>query len=284
MGYVFTIIARYCEGVIASIGAHLTVSISGIFYFGIPVMYALGAYAMVVSQKLGVQMAWSIIISLISVFVVSLLFVASYLRLSKDSFTVFTFMSILAFDALIKSWDRFTGGVLGIAGISRPDFLSTLGQLIVLQALLMILFILFEYFILKSWIGRALLGLKEDEHLTQSLGIATRRLGAAVIIVSSILAAIAGILTIWRIQFLDPSFGGIWLLIQVITVAILAVKPKVRWLALSVLFVVLLQELLRFLPLPLTVIGHLRILLYSILLIVIIKWIGKTYLPQKRFI
>jgi branched-chain amino acid transport system permease protein len=97
-------------------------------------------------------------------------------------------------------------------------------------------------------------------------------------------AGVSGLLAIWRIQFLDPSFGGIVLLIQVVTIAIIAAKPKVRWLAVATLIIVLLPEILRFLNLPSTIIGHLRNLLYAIIMIAITRNISNNLLPQKRFI
>ncbi|MFH0951079.1 MAG: branched-chain amino acid ABC transporter permease, partial [bacterium] len=276
--------ARFAEVTISSIGAHLTIAVSNIFFLGIPVMYAMGAYAMVVPQKYGLSLPWSLVIALIVVLLTSLIFVLTYLKVSRDSFTVFTLTSILAFDALLKSWDSVTGGVLGISGVVRPGFVSSLRELAWFQFGIMIILLLAEYIILKTRFGRALLGMKENSYVIESFGLSTKLLGSLVIIISSVFAAIAGILTIWRIQFLDPSFGGILLLIQIATVAIIAAKPKIRWLSGATLFVVLLPEVLRFFALPSTMVGHLRNLIYSVLLIIILKTISKNLLPRKRFI
>lgn len=284
MGYWFTQLARLSETAITAIGAHLTVAVSNIFFLGIPVMFAMGAYAMVIPNKQGLSLPWSIAIALVMTLLTGLIFVLTYLKMSKDSFTIFTLTSILAFDALLKSWDKVTGGVLGISGIMRPGFISSLGKLAWFQFILMLILLACEYVILKSRFGRSLLGMKENPQLIESFGISTKMLGSLTILISCLLAAVAGMIAIWRIQFLDPSFGGIMLLIQTITVAIIAAKPQIKWLAGSTLFVVLLPELLRFFSLPSTVIGHLRSLIYSVLLIIVLKTISKNLLPKKRFI
>lgn len=284
MGYWLTQLIRFCETAVMSMGAHLTIAVSNIFFLGIPVVYTLGAYVMVIAQKQGVSLCLSIIIALVGTLIVSLIFVFSYLKLSKDSFTVFTLASILAFDAILKSWDSVTGGVLGISGIVRPGFIRTLDKMAIFQIVLTIVVLLIEYIILKTWLGRALLGMKENKYIVETLGISTRHLGAAAIIISSVVAAVAGMTSIWRVQFLDPGFGGIIILIQVVTVAIIAAKPKVRWLALATLFVILLPELLRFFVISSVIIGHLRNLLYAVLLIIILKTISHNLLPRKRFI
>ncbi|MHB8903967.1 MAG: branched-chain amino acid ABC transporter permease [Patescibacteria group bacterium] len=284
MGYLFTQLARFSETAIMSMGAHLTIAVSGIFFLGIPVTFSLAAYSLVIAQSFGLPLAAALIISFGAVSIASFIFVLAYLKLSADSFTVFTLASILAFDAALKSWDSLTGGVLGIAGIMRPAFLSTLIKLAFFQFALAILALAVEQIILKTNLGRSMLAMKENKYLVESLGISSRRVGAIAIIISSFTAAIAGIVAVWRIQFLDPSFGGIMLLVQVVTIAIIAAKPKVRWLAFSTLIIVLLPEGLRFLNLPSSIIGHLRNLFYALILLVMIKNISEKLLSQKRFI
>jgi branched-chain amino acid transport system permease protein len=284
MGYLFTQLARYSEAAIMSTGAHLAVAVTNIFFLGIPVMSTLAAYTLVITQNKGIPLIWALLLSLFSVLLTSLIFVLAYLKLSADSFTVFTLASVLAFDAVLKSWDSVTGGVLGIAGIIRPNFILTLSRLAWFQFGLTLIVLLAEYIILKTWLGRALLGMKENKYIVESSGISTKRLGAAVIIISSFFAALAGIVTVWRIQFLDPGFGGLVLLIQIMTIAVVAAKPKIRWLAISTLIIVLLPEILRLLNLPPTIIGHLRNLLYALILLIIIRNISSNLLPQKRFI
>lgn len=284
MGYLFTQLARFSEAAVMSVGAHLTIAVSGIFFLGIPVNFSLAAYAMVIAQNQGTSLFVSILIALGAVLISSFVFVLAYLKLSADSFTVFTLASILAFDAALKSWDSLTGGVLGIAGITRPEFIGTLIKLAWFQFALAILAFIVEQIILKTHLGRSLLAMKENEYLVESLGISRRHLGAIAITISSFAAAISGIVTVWRLQFLDPSFGGIMLLVEIVTIAIVAAKPKVRWLAFSTLVIVLLPEALRFLNLPSTIVGHFRNLLYALILLVMIKNISARLLPRKRFI
>jgi len=284
MGYLYTQLARFSEAAIMSMGAHLTIAVSGIFFMGIPVTFSLAAYAMVISQNFGLPLIAALGVALGAVLVASLIFVLAYLKLSADSFTVFTLASILAFDAALKSWDGLTGGVLGIAGITRPAFVSTLVRLAWFQFGLAILAFAVEQIILKTRLGRAMQAMKENKYLVESLGVSSRRVGASAIIISSFVAAIAGIVAIWRIQFLDPSFGGIMLLIEVVTIAIIAAKPKVKWLAVATLIIILLPEALRFLNLPSTIVGHLRNLIYAFILLIMIKNISEKLMPQKRFI
>ncbi len=72
-------------------------------------------------------------------------------------------------------------------------------------------------------------------------------------------------------------------LIQVVTVGILAVKPKVSWLIGATLFVSWVPEVLRLFDLPSTMVGNLRVLLYAVILIVALRSL-KGWLAPKRFV
>ena len=283
MGYFLTILASFLEGTIMTIGAHLTISLGGIIFFGLPTLYSAGAYSFVIASSHGLSFFESSLIASLVILAISLLFVLAYHRLSSDSFAVFSFTSVLAFDALVKSWDSVTGGVLGIAGVYRPSTVGTLSQLVWCELIILIILLFAEYIFLKSVYGRTLLGLRENKQIVSSLGANYKSLASVMIIAASFLSAIAGVLTVWRIQFLDPSFAGMSIIIKVATAAILAVKPKITWLVGAVLFVSLVPEIIRFFDLPSTIVGHLRTLIYTIILIIVLRNLSNL-LNEKRLV
>lgn len=284
MGYLLTQLSRFWENFILGIGAHLTISTAGIFFFGFPVCFSLAAYVVVISTKAGLSIWLAILLSLTSAAIAGLFFIALYRRLSSDSFAVFTLASILAFDALLKSWDSVTGGVLGISGIVRPWFASNLFQLMILQGVLAICLFVAEYFLLRSSFGRALGAHKENPRLLDAAGTSAKKVGSHAILIASVLSGLAGILTIWRIQFLDPNFGGLILFIIVLTIGILAIKPDSWWLAGVTLVVTMIPEILRFFPFPSSVLGYARILVYALFLIILVRRLSARYTGEKRLV
>lgn len=284
MGYLYTQISRFWETSLNAIGSHLAISIGGIFFFGFPVAFSLGAYGFAIIAKSGISLWVSVLLTIILSTILGLGYALIYRKLSNDSFAVFTLASVLAFDALLHSWSSLTGGVLGIASVPHPLWANTLLDLIILQGSIALLALLLEYLFLKSPIGRSLQAHKEDRILLESTGVSSNRIGTIVLIFSAISSACAGILAIWRIQFLDPTFGGIPILLQIVTISILAFAPKVRWLAGSTLLVILLPEILRFFQFPSTILGPMRLLVYSILLIFLVRRMSESYTPQRRYI
>ena len=282
MGYLFTTICQYFETLIGVTGVHLSLSVGGIFFLGFPVTFASGAYVMVILEKQGLPLYLAVTISLIIALLIGLIFALAYIKLSNDSFTILTLASILACDAVLKSWDNVTGGVLGISGVSRPDFLSSLPTLAIGQGIVALIILIIEYVLLKTSFGRSLRALKENKAALNSLGSSDYKIGFIIVIVVSLLAAVEGMFSIWRVQFLDPSFAGIMILIKMLTIAIIAYRPRVSWLMLSALFIVLLPEALRFLHLSSVIMGQMRLLIYALMVIFLIRNLSGMSLQTSR--
>lgn len=284
MGYLYTQIARFLENAVIETGQYLSISVAGVLFLGFPVSFSLSAYIFTILGKEGIAISLAIMAALVSSLLLGVLFALLYRHLSNDGFVVFTLASVLAFDALLRSWDSVTGGVLGIAGVPKPEFLSNFLSLVLLQCVIAAVFLVIGYLVLKSPLGRMLRAHKENTTLLDSLGCNSRTVGSLAIIFASFTSAVGGIITVWRIQFLDPTLGGIPLLLSILTISILAVQPKIRWMIAATLIITLLPEVLRFFPFPSTVIGHLRLLFYSSFLIVLVYRFSSRYTSEKRFI
>jgi len=284
MGYILTQIARFWETMVIGTGEHLSLSVAGIFFFGFPVAFSLSAYVFAILMTQNIAMWLAVLAAILSSVVVGVVFAIFYRRLSNDSFAVFTFASVLAFIALVSSWDSLTGGVLGIPGVPRPAFISSFISLVVFQGIIAVIFLIGEFFILKSPFGRALQAHKESKIYLDSLGTNSYHVGSIAIILASLASGVSGLVTIWRIQFLDPTLGGITLLLQVLTIVIIATKPDIGSIIIATLIIVLLPEVLRFFPFPSSIVGDLRLLFYSISLIFLVNRVSSKYTPEKRFV
>lgn len=282
MGYFLTILVFYGRTAISSVGIHLVFSLGGIFFLGMPSVVKVGAYTIALAEKQGMSGGVSFFIALSISFLCGLMFAWLFMKVSADSFAVLSLASILAIEALLRSWDTVTNGVLGISGIKRPDLFSTLPSLAIGIIVVVIVLFLMEFILLQTWIGRALRAYKQDEISLQALGVPTMKLAQAAILIASILAGISGIFMAWHIQYIDPMISGIPFLIEVITIGILSLKPKVRSVALMTLLVIVLPESLKFIDFPTSVFGYMRTFSYSIVLIFLILKLSKQQYITKR--
>ena len=283
MGYLYTILARFFASIMQGAAGQLSLSMAGVFLLSLPVCYSIAAYTLGISYKnYELSMPNAMLLALIVTSLVGWVFSYLYTKVSKDSFTVLSLGSILAFEAFVKSFDELTGGVLGISGIIRPSFIKTLPKLLTFSLLVMLIILILQYLIIVSPMGRKIRALKEHPVALESLGVSTKSTAYFVIITGSILSGIAGIIEILRIQFLDPSFGGIPNLIILVSIAILCVKAQIRNLILATAFVIFLPELISFLNFPSALLGHLRVLMYTSILIVLIRNISGKFNVQNR--
>ena len=243
------------------------------------------AYSLAILQKkfaFGVVSAFGI--GLVLTFLLGLVLSYLYIRVSRESFTVLTAAIIVGFEAFLKSFADLTGGVLGISGIIRPSFMKSLFAIVIVSGIVMIGMMILEFLIFKAPLGRKIRGMKESETLLESLSVSSSKVAVVLISMATVLSGFAGGLEILRVQFLDPSFGGFPNLILVASIAILAQKPSVRTLFLSTLFVVLLPEILRFFNFHPSQMGHMRMLVYSGMLVVLIRNLSGKFKTNSRIV
>ncbi|RJQ28592.1 branched-chain amino acid ABC transporter permease [Candidatus Parcubacteria bacterium] len=272
MGYLFTTIARVWETSLAAIGGHLTLSLGGILFLGFPAAFWCGSYGYAVAAKAGASLGVSFAVGIGLAAIAGGIFAFFYSRMSNDSFAVITLASFLALEALIRSWDSVTGGVLGIAGVPRFSFAQMLRGLVVFEAYVVLPAFILESFLANGPFGRSLRALKENRIVLTAMGTSPNTIGKTAVVFASLFAGVSGILAVSRVQFLDPTLGGIFLLTQTLTIAIIASTPKTLRLLGVTVTIVLLPELLRFFSLPLSILGHSRNALYGFLLIVLIYY------------
>lgn len=282
-GYIYTVLAQMFGVGLQGVGAHLTLSMSGIFFMGFPVTFAISAYTYVLLVMNDFSSLGAFVGSMVASFLVGCVYALLYTKMSNDSFSVISLASILALDALLKSWDGLTGGVLGLVGYQRPELLKSMGMFVLFGGLLWILMLGFDWMVMKTPFGRNLRALKESSFLLESKGDSPWKVGGVVIVLASVLSGLAGVLEAWRLFIVTPvSFTAMINLIVVLTVAILAMKPQLRWLVGATLFVVILPESFRFLEISSTNIGHLRNILYGVMLVVLLKYMNANFSMSKR--
>ena len=119
--------------------------------------------------------------------------------------TVVSMMIVI--ETSVTNW-RFVGGAAGIQ-IQRPPvmglFNSYVQMLVFVQALLVVLAIATSRFIQRSWIGRGLRELRDDELAAECTGVPTLRLKVLACVISGALMCAAGAPAAMYLQYADPS-------------------------------------------------------------------------------
>jgi branched-chain amino acid transport system permease protein len=183
---------------------------TGYVNFGTAAFFALGAYATVALTKLmpmplaGYILAGGLVSGLVGLGTGYLT-----LRLRGVYFSIATLALSVVLQTVIVNWD-FVGGSRG-AYIVRPRsvlfFDNYVEFLFILMMVLAVLSVAIARGIERSWIGRGLAAIRDDEFAAECLGVPTLRLKLFATTLSGFLMGAAGAPLPYYVTYLDPASG-----------------------------------------------------------------------------
>jgi branched-chain amino acid transport system permease protein len=171
--------------------------------------FGIGAYAAALASARYQQSPWlgllvGVALSLVAGGIIG--YLANRLRGPYFALSTIAFAEVLRIVA--SRWRGFTAGSEGVPVPFRPG-LWTLGLDHVGWVYLALAFALtswgVEVYLERSRVGYQLAGVREDEDAAEALGIATRRLKVAAVMLSAALTSVGGSLWAQYVGFVDPS-------------------------------------------------------------------------------
>lgn len=287
MNYFFHLLIYFDVYIMVALSLNLIVGFCGMLTLAHAAYFTVGGYAYgIVASRLGLGFFPSILIAAFVAAILSLAVSLPSWRLNGDFFV----LSSLAVQTLILSaiqnwysplspigsWGNLTNGPFGISGIPHPFILglsfdtppkySLLATFIVIACISMI-------WRLKSspW-GRLLLSMRDDELATRGLGKDTRLLKVQAIAFACAFVAIAGVVYVGHIGFIDPSSASLDESILMLSMLLVGGTGNFRGPIIGAILLVSLPEVLRFVQLPDAVAANLRLLIYGITLVVLMHY------------
>jgi branched-chain amino acid transport system permease protein len=180
---------------------------AGYVNFGTPAFFALGAYTAVflvqtVRPPLPVLiLAGGLVSALLGLGIGYLT-----LRLRGVFFSIATLALAIVLQTVIINWE-FVGGSRGLSVIrpSGSPFGNYVTFLFTVMAGLAVVSVLVARFIQRSWIGRGLAALRDNEEAAECMGVPTLRLKLFATTVSGFLLGVAGAPFPYYVTFVEPN-------------------------------------------------------------------------------
>jgi len=180
---------------------------AGYVNFGTPAFFALGAYTAVflirsVKAPLPVLIvAGGLVAALLGLGIGYLT-----LRLRGTFFSIATLALSVVLQTMIINWE-FVGGSRGISVLrpSGPPFGSYVTFLFTVMVALAVVAVLVARFIERSWIGRGLAALRDNEEAAECMGVPTLRLKLFATTVSGFFLGVAGAPFPYYVTFVEPN-------------------------------------------------------------------------------
>ncbi|MFH0740034.1 MAG: branched-chain amino acid ABC transporter permease [bacterium] len=259
---------------ILAISLQLAVGFSGLLNLGHIAFYCIGAYTSALLALQGAPFWFCFLAAGFMAMVFGFLLSLPTNKLKGDYLALATLGFSFVVTAAALNWTGLTRGPLGLPGIPKPSFfgLSFANNFwfLILTAIIATVSYLIIRRISKSPFGKALEATRDDELATRVLGKNTFKLKSYSLAISAFFAGIAGSLYASYITFIDPSSFSLLQLIPVICIVIIGGLASLKGTVIATIVLTLLPEPLRFIGFPSSVVGPMRQIIYSLLLLLIL--------------
>jgi branched-chain amino acid transport system permease protein len=197
-------------------------------------------------------------------------------------FSLATLAVQIVFSSVINNWARVTNGTHGILDISRPEFLDSgaPGSFALLGGLWVAFVILFYHWFLTTPISRLIQATRDDQITVLNLGKDPDYYKRISIILSSVVAGVAGSFYATYVTYIDPSSFTLDESILILSIVLIGGAGRIIGPIAGAVVYILLPELLKFMQLPNTVAANMRVVLFGLLLVVIVRFKPKGILGK----
>lgn len=274
--------------IILTLSLNLIVGYTGLAALGHIAFACVGAYtSSLLALNYGISPWIGLIIGAFLASVVGIIIGFPSIRLKGDYLALATFGFGIIVYSVSKNWVSLTRGPMGLPGIPKFSFYGFELQPVWAYLMLVIMFVFITAFIINrivdSPFGRILMGIREDEVASLSIGKDVNRHKLIVFVVGAFFAGIAGSLYAHYITFIDPSSFTAMESIAVLLMAVFGGMGSIKGSFIGALVLVIFPEMLRFLGMPGSVAAPLRQMIYGLLLIVLMIKSPQGIIGKYRF-
>jgi branched-chain amino acid transport system permease protein len=280
--YILHLLILICIYIIAAVAQNITVGNLGLLSLGNVAFYGIGAYTSAILTLKGIPFIFPEGVPFILSFIIAGIvagfsaILMTYLmkNLKGDYYALGTLAFMFVVYSLFLNWTSLTRGPLGILDIPKPKILgftfNTLHEYFILTLIIALICCGFFYFLMRSPYRLLMESVRDSENSAKILGVKSFAVKFKVMFAVGFFTGIAGALYAHYITFIDPSAFSLAEVILLFTIIIIGGLGSLRGAILGAILILLIPEPLRFVDLPSSIIGPMRQILYSMILLAII--------------
>lgn len=272
--HIVVLLEIYC---ILSLSLNLLVGYTGLLTFAHGAFFGVGAYITalsLVSARTG--FFTSALLAMGGTCLIASLLSLASLRFKGDRFVLASLGFQVLVTTVLLNWVIVTRGPFGINAIPRPSFLgfSLIQQrdFALFATLVSAAAIAFLVGVCKSPFGRTLRAIREDETALVVLGKPTFLFKSQAMTVSAACAALAGSLYASYVSFVDPTGFSLDESIVILSMVIIGGAGNLLGPLIGAVLLTLLPEALRLFALPSASLGNIRMVIYGLALILVMRF------------
>lgn len=285
MNYLSHILVMLEIYILLAFSANQMVGLSGLLSLAQAVFYGAGAYvAAITMANFGGSFWVALPVVVFACVLIALLFSFIAGRVRELYFSLATLAVQIIFSSVIYNWVSVTNGTYGISGISSPEIfgfrISAPSSFALFGGLWVSIVILFYSWFLTTPVSRLIQATRDDQITVLSLGKNPNYYKRISIILSAAIAGIAGSLYATYVTYIDPSSFSLDESILILSIVLIGGAGRITGPIAGAVIYILLPELLRFMQLPDAVAANMRMILFGLLLVVIVRFKPKGMLGK----
>lgn len=263
--------------ILLALSANQKVGLSGLLSLAQAVFYGVGAYATAITiTKIGFSYWLALPMAMITCVIVALLFSFIAGKVRDLYFSLATLSLQIIFFSVAYNWIPVTNGPYGISGISNPAIfglkINTPGSFALFGGLWVLVVILFYRWFLKTPISRLIQATRDDQIAVLSLGKNPNNYKRISIIISAVIAGIAGSIYATYATYIDPTSFSLNESILILSIVLIGGAGRIIGPVTGAIVYILLPELLKFMQMPDRIAANMRMILFGLLLVLIVRF------------
>jgi len=287
MNYFFHLFIYFNINAIVALSLNLVMGYCGLLTLAHAGYFAIGSYAYALATvKLGWGFFPAVGLGVLLAAVMSLAISLPAIRFKGDFFVVVSLaVQTLLFSVLynwsspsaeVGTWQNLTNGPFGISGISKPNLfgwqLLSIGDMAGLAFATAILCGAIVWLLLVSPWGRLLKVVRDDELAARGLGKNARLAKMQAVAIACGMAAVAGSLYAAYVNYIDPSTASLDESILMTCMVLVGGIGNFRGPLVGAFVLLAIPEALRFAAIPDTVAANIRLGIYGLLLVLMMRF------------
>lgn len=271
--------------VVLTVSLNLILGYGGMASMAHAAFFCIGGY---VSTIVTMNFDWNFLVGVPIAIIATAAFggilAAPFIKVQEEYLILFTIAFQMVIFHLMLSLYNITGGDSGIFGVPSPKLFGFAMETPVHFLPFMALFVFIVYWVClkvtKSPFGRVLKGTREDEQTVSSLGKNVIKFKVIIFMVGTGIAAGAGSIFAHYTQFISPAIGSLDESILIIAMVVLGGTANLWGSAVGAFLLIIIPEILNFLPGASDLIVPLRGFIYGVLLILFMRFRPEGLVPE----
>lgn len=288
MRYPLHIANMMCIYAILALSLNLLVGYTGLPSLCHAAFFGIGAYIYTLTTLgTGTPFFGAAAVSIVGAVLLSFFISLPSLRLSGDYFV----LASLAFQTIIFSvlhnWVELTQGPFGIPDIPSPSILTfrldTPARYLLLSVAVTVASAVLLHWLGRSPFGRVLKAIREDEIAVVSLGKNTKVFKIVAFAIAGGFAGLAGAIFAGYIGYIDPTSFTLTESVFIISLVIVGGSGNTLGPIIGTFILLLLPEVLRSIGIPDSIAPNLRLIIYSVLIVLVMRFRPQGLAGEYRY-